>query len=84
MPALLVTHGHFNVNGRRTDVPSMLVRPGDLIEVRAGSRTRPYFKESGGRWPRARTVPRWLERDLKSAGGHGAPDRRNDRTSTPA
>jgi ribosomal protein S4 len=33
----LVTHGHFNVNGRRIDVPSMLLGPGDTIEVRATS-----------------------------------------------
>lgn len=65
---LLVTHGHFNVNGRRTDVPSMLVRPGDLIAVRPGSRTRPYFK-SLGEVAESRTVPRWLERDLKALSG---------------
>ena len=41
---VLVTHGHFNVNGRRTDVPSIVLRPGDMVEVRAGSRTRTYFK----------------------------------------
>jgi small subunit ribosomal protein S4 len=38
---LLVTHGHFSVNGRRTDVPSMLLLPGDRVSVREGnSRTR--------------------------------------------
>lgn len=65
---LLVTHGHFNVNGRRTDVPSMLVRPGDVITVRPGSRSRPYFK-SLAQVAESRTVPRWLERDLKSLSG---------------
>jgi small subunit ribosomal protein S4 len=30
---LLVTHGHFTVNGRRTDVPSMLLSPGDAMQV---------------------------------------------------
>ena len=34
---LLVTHGHFSVNGRRTDVPSMLVSQGDVVSVREGS-----------------------------------------------
>lgn len=59
---LLVTHGHFSVNGRRTDIPSMLVNPGDVIEVREGSRKRTYFKEL----PQvidSRTAPIWLERD---------------------
>ncbi len=64
----LVTHGHFNINGRRTDIPSMLVRPGDLIEVRAGSKTRTYFKSMPA-LAESRTVPRWLERDLKTLSG---------------
>ena len=65
---LLVTHGHFNVNGRRTDVPSMRVRPGDQIEVREGSRARSYFKELPA-LAETRTVPRWLERDLRRLAG---------------
>ena len=39
----LVSHGHFTVNNRRTDVPSMLISPGDVVSVRDGSRTRTYF-----------------------------------------
>jgi small subunit ribosomal protein S4 len=65
---VLVTHGHFNVNGRRTDVPSMLVRPGDVIEVRPGSRSRTYFKELPD-LAESRTAPRWLDRDLKTLSG---------------
>ncbi len=65
---LLVTHGHFNVNGRRTDVPSVLVRPGDSVEVRPGSRIRPYFKGLVA-LAETRTVPRWLDRDLKNLAG---------------
>lgn len=65
---LLVTHGHFNVNGRRTDVPSMLLNAGDQVSVRPGSRKRTYFKdltevaESAG-------VPAWLSRDLGALSG---------------
>ena len=44
---LLVTHGHFTVNGRRTDVPSMLLDAGDVLAVREGSRGSAYFKELG-------------------------------------
>jgi small subunit ribosomal protein S4 len=65
---ILVSHGHFDVNGRRTDVPSMIVQQGDSIEVRAGSRTRTYFKELAAA-AETRTVPRWLERDLKTLSG---------------
>jgi small subunit ribosomal protein S4 len=64
----LVTHGHFNVNTRRTDVPSMIIKPGDVIEVRPGSRVRTYFKELPT-VSETRTIPRWLERDLKNLSG---------------
>ncbi|NJC96325.1 MAG: 30S ribosomal protein S4 [Anaerolineales bacterium] len=59
---LLVTHGHFIVNGRRTDVPSMLLREGDAVEVREGSRSLEYFKGVGD-VANARTSPAWLNRD---------------------
>ena len=59
---MLVAHGHFSVNGRRTDIPSMLVSPGDVIEVREGSRKRTYFKELP-QVAETRASPPWLERD---------------------
>ncbi len=40
----LVAHGHFNINGRRVSVPSTLVKPGDNIEVRAGSQKLPISR----------------------------------------
>lgn len=64
----LVTHGHFNVNGRRTDIPSTLVNPGDEVSVREGSRGRPYFKDLAVE-AETRTVPTWLERDLDNLSG---------------
>ena len=65
---LLVTHGHFNVNGRRTDVPSMLLSPGDTISVREGSRGKTYFKELRA-YAEERTAPEWVSRDLKDISG---------------
>lgn len=65
---LLVTHGHFIVNGRRTDVPSMLLGAGDTITVREGSSKLTYFKELGA-YTEKRTSPSWLSRDLKSMSG---------------
>lgn len=64
----LVTHGHFNVNGRRTDVPSMLLRPGDELEVREGSRSRPYFEDLDA-VAEGKSPPRWLDRDLGRLSG---------------
>jgi small subunit ribosomal protein S4 len=65
---LLVTHGHFTVNSRRTDVPSMLLKEGDVVEVREGSRNLEYFKGMGD-LADARTTPGWLNRDTKQLSG---------------
>jgi small subunit ribosomal protein S4 len=64
----LVTHGHFSVNGRRTDVPSMLVSQGDVISVREGSVSRQYFKDVPA-LAEDKNVPLWLSRDLKALSG---------------
>jgi small subunit ribosomal protein S4 len=65
---LLVTHGHFDVNGRRTDVPSRVLYPGDEISVRQGSRKRTYFKELRA-MAEDRNVPEWVNRDLTNLSG---------------
>jgi small subunit ribosomal protein S4 len=65
---LLVTHGHFMINGRRTDVPSMLLKVGDVLEVREGSRGSTYFKELLDLGEK-RNYPAWLSRDLKGLKG---------------
>jgi len=65
---LLVTHGHFNVNGRRTDVPSLIVRPGDEIMVRPGSQERTYFKDLRAAGEE-RGAPSWLSRDWDQLAG---------------
>ncbi len=41
----LVTHGHFTVNGKKADIPSLQVKPGDVIAVKAKSTSSPKFKE---------------------------------------
>lgn len=65
---LLVTHGHFTVNGRRTDIPSMTVNAGDVIAVREGSLNTTFFKELPA-LAEARNTPAWLDRDLKALSG---------------
>ena len=64
----LVTHGHFSVNNRRTDVPSMLMSQGDIVSVREGSRKRAYFKDLAA-VAEDKNVPTWLSRDLKTLTG---------------
>lgn len=58
----LVRHGHIVVNGRKTNVPSFLVRTGDKISIRTESRGRAYFKARAEELnPQA--VPGWLALD---------------------
>ena len=61
----LVMHGHFTVNGKKVDIPSYIVKPGDVIAVKETSRSSEKFKglaESEG----GATVPKWLDADRKN------------------
>lgn len=64
----LVQHGHFVVNGHRTNVPSRVIRPQDTIVVRDGSRKRTYFKERVDQLDEG-SVPTWLSLDTKNMTG---------------
>lgn len=65
---MLVSHGHFSVNGRRTDIPSMLLTQDDTISIRDGSRSATYFKDLAA-IAEDRNIPAWLSRDLKNLTG---------------
>ena len=57
----LVNHGHFTVNGRRVNIPSFQVRPGDEVAVCEKSRSSEKFKtliEQNGKNP----TPKWIEK----------------------
>ena len=41
----LVTHGHFTVNGKKADIPSMALKAGDVVAVKEKSTSSPKFKE---------------------------------------
>src|SRR5262249_27738520 len=56
----LVRHGHFQVNGRKVDVPSYLVRRGDIVTVRERSRNVARIRDALELAQR-RGVPEWLE-----------------------
>ena len=56
----LVTHGHFSVNGKRIDIPSYRIKPGDVISLRENSRKSTKFKEIV-ELTNGRVVPLWLE-----------------------
>lgn len=54
----LVVHGHFNVDGRRVDIPSYLVKPGQVIAIRDKSRQSDKFKAI---LEQNHLVPKWLD-----------------------
>ncbi len=64
----LVRHGHLTVNGRKVDVPSYLVRAGDVVSVRERSRRIARIAESLAVAQR-RGVPDWLEVDAEAFRG---------------
>lgn len=61
----LVNHGHVSLNGRKADIPSMLLRPGDVVTVVESSRRLTYWKEVV-EFAEQRVAPLWLERDVRS------------------
>ncbi|HYH75297.1 MAG TPA: 30S ribosomal protein S4 [Candidatus Saccharimonadales bacterium] len=63
----LVTHGHFMLNGRRIDVPSIRLRPGDELTVREHSKGTEYFKKIDDVSPAPSTTPGWLKVDRKKS-----------------
>ena len=61
----LVSHGHFTVNGQRVDIPSYLVKPGEVISLREKSRSLDKFKtcvENNS----TLLIPKWLDFDRNS------------------
>jgi small subunit ribosomal protein S4 len=61
----LVTHGHFMLNGRRIDIPSIRLRPGDELIVREHSKATEYFKKIDDVSPAPSTTPGWISVDRK-------------------
>ncbi|MBQ5415376.1 MAG: 30S ribosomal protein S4 [Firmicutes bacterium] len=76
----LVTHGHFTVNGKKVDIPSYQVKPGDVIKVKEKSQSSPKFKEikemSVG-------IPGWLSVDREKLEGKVLADPTRDQIDTP-
>lgn len=78
----LVNHAHFTVNGSKVDIPSYLVKPGDVVAVKETSKTTDEFKtlvEDNS----ARPVPKWVDanKDAMSAKVVALPER--DEIATP-
>jgi small subunit ribosomal protein S4 len=64
----LVSHGHFTVNGRPTNIPSYATKTGDRIEVRESRRGREYFKTASDT-VKAALIPEWVSVDAAKLTG---------------
>ena len=64
----MITHGHIVVNGRKTNIPSMLLEEGDVLMVREESRKNGLFLDLEERAEKTNCAL-WIERDLKNFGG---------------
>ena len=70
----LVNHGHFTVNGRRMDIPSYLVEPGDVIawkRVGRNGSTPQFIQDLTDSLPK-RPIPPWLRLDIGNLTGEVA------------
>ena len=56
----LITHGHWQINGRRVNIPSYQVRPEDIISIKAGSNATDTIRRAT---ELVSTVPAWLQAD---------------------
>lgn len=61
----LVTHGHFMLNGRRVDVPSIRLKPGDTLVARPAALKTEYFKKLDDTSPAPSDTPAWLKVNRK-------------------
>lgn len=61
----LMTHGHFTLNGRRVDIPSIRLKAGDTLAVRDHSKQSGYFKQLDDVSPAPSATPGWMKVDRK-------------------
>jgi small subunit ribosomal protein S4 len=64
----LVNHGHFEVNGKKVDIASYLVKPGDVIAVRESKKDSAIIK-ANVEANNSRPVPAWLEKNVENLSG---------------
>lgn len=61
----LVTHGHFLLNDTRVDIPSIRLKPGDILAARPHALKTEYFKHLDDNSPAPAEIPGWLKVDRK-------------------
>lgn len=70
----LVNHGHFTLNGKKADIPSMTLSVGDIVAVKEGSLSSEKFKSLQ---EKAAQAPKWIQADIEKLAGKviALPDR---------
>lgn len=61
----LILHNHFKLNGKKVNISSLLVKPGDEIETTSDSKSSEKFKSNVEMWS-SRPVPAWLQVDKEN------------------
>jgi small subunit ribosomal protein S4 len=64
----IVSHGHITVNGKKVDIPSYVVKTGDIIKIKKSSLNNRYFRNLGEKLKTAVTVG-WIYLDNKDLSG---------------
>ena len=77
LPAARVNHAHFTVNGKKVNIPSYIVKVGDVIEVSESSRDTNRFKAIAEA-DIVTLIPKWLEKNDKLGGKVIALPQRDD------
>lgn len=61
----MVRHNHFTVNGRKANIPSMLLKAGDVVQLKDKSKKSPVIKELTEKFAQ-RNVPEWISQDSEN------------------
>ena len=64
----LVNHAHITVNGKKVNIPSYIVKAGDVVAVKENKVNNTFFKQLKERKPNG-IVPKWLEVDMENLSG---------------
>ncbi|MDE2399887.1 MAG: 30S ribosomal protein S4 [Patescibacteria group bacterium] len=65
----MVSHGHFIVDGHKVTIPSYELKPGDIIKIREGSKSKKIFQELAAKL-KDYTTPPWVSFDLGKMEGN--------------
>ncbi len=82
MSRQLVSHGHITVNGRKVTIPSYLVKPGNTIAVRDGSRGKAVFGNIAEKLKKYQ-YPVWIKFDPESNKGEVVSKPKEEKTAMP-